>query len=174
MHIDRYGGRSSSSKGNWDTMRWIQGSSSDTCETLALLLLLYGSGLPCHEQSQPGLPSMRVVVGWRVLLSCAVATGLFQCLCCGPSLAAGAFKFETKLEVLKLGWCKVGGNEGSRAMADLLMYNKTLRQVRAPHRHGRGFAAAQLHSRPATPLPPLHHPPLQGEGGVFPKRMLHC
>lgn len=42
---------------------------------------------------------------------------------------AGAFKFETKLEVLKLGWCKVGGGEGAKAMADLLMYNKTLRQV---------------------------------------------
>jgi len=43
---------------------------------------------------------------------------------------AGAFKFDTKLEVLKLGWCKVGGGEGSKAMADLLMYNKSLRQVR--------------------------------------------
>jgi hypothetical protein len=31
--------------------------------------------------------------------------------------------------VLKLGWCKVGGGEGAKAMADLLMYNKTLRQV---------------------------------------------
>lgn len=48
---------------------------------------------------------------------------------CHGCLPAGAFKFETKLEVLKLGWCKVGGGEGARAIADLLMYNKTLRQA---------------------------------------------
>jgi hypothetical protein len=50
-------------------------------------------------------------------------------LCAAAVCCTGAFKFETKLEVLKLGWCKVGGGEGSKAMADLLMYNKTLRQV---------------------------------------------
>lgn len=50
-------------------------------------------------------------------------------MCAVTACPAGAFKFETKLEVLKLGWCKVGGGEGAKAMADLLMYNKTLRQV---------------------------------------------
>jgi hypothetical protein len=44
--------------------------------------------------------------------------------------AAGAFKHDTKLEVLKLGWCKVGGGEGARALADLLMFNNSLVQVR--------------------------------------------
>lgn len=44
--------------------------------------------------------------------------------------AAGAFKHDTKLETLKLGWCKVGGGEGARALADLLMFNKSLIQVR--------------------------------------------
>lgn len=58
-------------------------------------------------------------------LNCPAALlPFFACL-----TPTGAFKFETKLEVLKLGWCKVGGGEGAKAMADLLMYNKTLRQV---------------------------------------------
>ncbi|KAF6252092.1 hypothetical protein COO60DRAFT_1555123 [Scenedesmus sp. NREL 46B-D3] len=35
---------------------------------------------------------------------------------------------DTKLEVLKLGWCKVGGGEGARALADLLMFNNSLVQ----------------------------------------------
>lgn len=57
-------------------------------------------------------------------------------LCTVNACCAGAFKFETKLEVLKLGWCKVGGGEGAKAMADLLMYNKTLRQVSWPVQQG--------------------------------------
>jgi hypothetical protein len=51
-------------------------------------------------------------------------------LSCCLRIAAGAFKHDTKLEVLKLGWCKVGGGEGARALADLLMFNNSLVQVR--------------------------------------------
>jgi hypothetical protein len=123
-------------------------------QQLLLLLLLYGCWLPCHEQSQQGPSSLLWVLVGRCLC-CLQSTGpqylgVFGymqtcpprpqshcppresniCAVCAQTLVPGAFKFETKLEVLKLGWCKVGGNEGSRAMADLLMYNKTLRQVR--------------------------------------------
>jgi hypothetical protein len=53
---------------------------------------------------------------------------------CATSLSSftGAFKHETKLETLKLGWCKVGGGEGAKALADLLMYNKSLMHVSSP------------------------------------------
>lgn len=46
-----------------------------------------------------------------------------------PSLRqsrSGAFKHDTRLETLKLGWCKLGGGEGARALADLLMFNSSL------------------------------------------------
>ena len=34
-----------------------------------------------------------------------------------------------QVETLKLGWCKVGGGDGAKALADLLMYNTSLRLV---------------------------------------------
>lgn len=61
----------------------------------------------------------------RLPLSCL----LLEKVCMPSSSAAGAFKHNTKLETLKLGWCKVGGGEGARALADLLMFNKSLIQV---------------------------------------------
>jgi hypothetical protein len=62
-----------------------------------------------------------------VLCYCTCATLPYVRL---SRVAAGAFKHDTKLEVLKLGWCKVGGGEGARALADLLMFNNSLVQVR--------------------------------------------
>jgi Ran GTPase-activating protein (RanGAP) involved in mRNA processing and transport len=47
----------------------------------------------------------------------------------GAETIAGAFKFNTKVETLKLGWCKVGGGPGARALADLIMYNTTISQL---------------------------------------------
>lgn len=34
-----------------------------------------------------------------------------------------------QVEKLGLGWCKVGAEEGARSLADLLMFNTSLRQV---------------------------------------------
>jgi hypothetical protein len=55
---------------------------------------------------------------------------LLLLLLLAAAAAPGAFKHDTKLEVLKLGWCKVGGGEGARALADLVMFNNSLVQVR--------------------------------------------
>ena len=31
-----------------------------------------------------------------------------------------------QIETLKLGWCKIGGNDGAKSIADLLMFNQSL------------------------------------------------
>ena len=31
-----------------------------------------------------------------------------------------------QIEVLKVGWCKVGENEGAKAIADLILFNTTI------------------------------------------------
>ncbi len=31
-----------------------------------------------------------------------------------------------QIETLKLGWCKIGGEKGAQAVADLLLFNQTL------------------------------------------------
>ena len=33
------------------------------------------------------------------------------------------------METLKLGWCKIGAGEGAKAVADLIMFNTTLRTL---------------------------------------------
>jgi hypothetical protein len=83
--------------------------------------------MQCVPRLVPRLPGMQCCVSIaflriNVTLTCA----------CLSHVAAGAFKHDTKLEVLKLGWCKVGGGEGARALADLLMFNSSLLQVRQP------------------------------------------
>ncbi len=34
-----------------------------------------------------------------------------------------------QVETLKMGWCKIGGGEGAKAVADLVMFNTTLRTL---------------------------------------------
>ena len=34
-----------------------------------------------------------------------------------------------EVDTLKMGWCKIGGGDGARAMADLVMFNTTLRSL---------------------------------------------
>ena len=41
-----------------------------------------------------------------------------------------------QVEVLKMGWCKIGGGAGARAVADLVMFNTTLRTLDV---RGNGF-----------------------------------
>lgn len=41
-----------------------------------------------------------------------------------------------QLETLKLGWCKIGGGDGAKAVADLIMFNTTLRTLDV---RGNGF-----------------------------------
>ena len=39
------------------------------------------------------------------------------------------FAWPMQVEKLGLGWCKVGAEEGARSLADLLMFNTSLRSV---------------------------------------------
>lgn len=33
------------------------------------------------------------------------------------------------IDTLKMGWCKIGGGDGARAMSDLVMFNTTLKTL---------------------------------------------
>jgi len=47
----------------------------------------------------------------------------------GAKALAEILKYGMGVEVLKLGWCKIGGGEGAKAVADLVMFNSTLRTL---------------------------------------------
>lgn len=47
----------------------------------------------------------------------------------GAKALAEILKYGMAVEVLKLGWCKIGGGEGAKAVADLVMFNSTLRTL---------------------------------------------
>ena len=47
----------------------------------------------------------------------------------GAKYLTDALKFDLKISVLKLGWCKIGGGDGAKAIADLIMYNDSLSEL---------------------------------------------
>ncbi|KAL4856961.1 DIS3-like exonuclease 2 [Chlorella vulgaris] len=47
----------------------------------------------------------------------------------GAKAFAEIIKYDMKLEVLGMGWCKVGNGDGVKAVADMLMYNQTIRRL---------------------------------------------